>query len=491
MKKENIILWAGVFLLFGVWIGGKFNSKKEDSSKMAQFFSYLQQEYVEELNIDSLQAEAMDHILSSLDPHSTYIPVEEGSAMAERMSGGFSGVGVEFAIKKDSLVFIHVLDEGPAAKAGILSGDRVFAIDGDTITGSSLTNEAVTSRIKGRRGTSVDLSIVRAGEQLNISVERDLVPIESVLHLELDDKVGYIKVDRFAETTHDEFTAHLDQLVQQGAASVIIDLRDNPGGYLHESVAMADEFLGENALIVSTKYKDGTVKSSRAMGGQRFEELPIHILINENSASASEVFSGALQDHDRAVIYGQTSFGKGLVQEDKRLDDGSKVRLTVAYYYTPSGRSIQKPYDTYKDRNDGVYLSDSGRVLYGGGGIEPDVVLEDDSTSYFWTFSFGTIDAFSYEYADTTRATWTSYSLEKFLDEFEPSPQMLQSFLDFGGYGLSVEDLSSRDERELRHLIEAGVARNLWGFDAYRKVLLLRDSDVRRVLISALADLEQ
>ena len=481
MKRENVILWVAFFLLFGVWIGSKFGETPPAGDKMSQFFDYLKEEYVEELDMDSLQAEAMDHILSSLDPHSTYIPLDEGAAMAERMQGGFSGIGVEFAIKKDTLVFVHVMQPGPAAAAGILSGDRVYAIDKDTIVGESLTNDIVTSKIKGRRGTSVSLEVVRGKDQLSFSVQRDLVPIESVLHLPVEDGVGYLKIDRFAETTHDEFVAHLDYLTATGMEELIIDLRDNPGGYLHESVAMADEFLGDNKNIVTTKYKDGSTNTSTAKSGNRFEELPVHILINENSASASEVFTGALQDHDRATVYGQTSFGKGLVQEDKVLADGSKVRLTVAYYYTPSGRSIQKPYREGQVVNEGVFISDTGRVLYSQGGIEPDVEITNDSASYFWTFSYGTIDAYGFDYADTHRSDFKDLNFSNYYSDFTITEDILSSFLEFGGYGIVLEDLGAFDRKELSLLLKAGIARNLWGFDAYRKVLLKDDASIAQI----------
>ncbi len=481
MKRENVILWVAFFLLFGVWIGSKFGEAPQAGDKMSQFFDYLKEEYVEELDMDSLQAEAMDHILSSLDPHSTYIPLDEGAAMAERMQGGFSGIGVEFAIKKDTLVFVHVMKPGPADASGILSGDRVYAIDKDTIVGESLTNDIVTSKIKGRRGTSVSLEVIRGKEQLSFEVQRDLVPIESVLHLPVEDGVGYLKIDRFAETTHDEFVAHLDYLTATGMEELIIDLRDNPGGYLHESVAMADEFLGDNKNIVTTKYKDGSTNTSTAKSGNRFEELPVHILINENSASASEVFTGALQDHDRATVYGRKSFGKGLVQEDKVLGDGSKVRLTVAYYYTPSGRSIQKPYREGQVVNEGVFISDTGRVLYSQGGIEPDVEITNDSASYFWTFSYGTIDAFGFNYADSHRGNFKDLNFSNFYSDFTISEDILSSFLEFGGYGIVLEDLGTFDRKELSLLLKAGIARNLWGFDAYRKVLLKDDASIAQI----------
>jgi carboxyl-terminal processing protease len=327
----------------------------------------------------------------------------------------------------------------------------------------------------------VSLEVIRGKEQLSFEVQRDLVPIESVLHLPVEDGVGYLKIDRFAETTHDEFVAHLDYLSATGMEELIIDLRDNPGGYLHESVAMADEFLGDNKNIVTTKYKDGSTNTSKAKSGNRFEELPVHILINENSASASEVFTGALQDHDRATVYGRTSFGKGLVQEDKVLADGSKVRLTVAYYYTPSGRSIQKPYREGQVVNEGVFISDTGRVLYSQGGIEPDIEIANDSASYFWTFSYGTIDAFGFDYADSRRGNFKDLNFSNFYSDFTITEDILSSFLEFGAYGIELEDLGAFDRKELSILLKAGIARNLWGFDAYRKVLLKDDASIAQI----------
>ena len=481
MKRESFIIWLGVFLLIGLWIGSKFGHSIPEKDKMAQFFKYLKNEYIEDLELDSLENQAIDYILSSLDPHSTYIPPEQGVVMAERMEGVFSGIGVEFTVKNDTLVFINIIKSGPAYDSGVQSGDRVFAIDGDTIVGNELNNEVVTSKIKGKRGTKVQLDIKRKNKLLTIDLIRDLVPIESVIHLETEDGIGYLKVDRFSETTYDEFLGHLEQLSDKGMNQLIIDLRDNPGGYLHEAVAMADEFLEKGKLIVTTRYRNGSIHNVQAKSGDRYESIPVHIIIDENSASASEVFTGALQDNDRATVYGKTSFGKGLVQEDKILGDGSKVRLTVAYYYTPSGRSIQKPYKADQVFNKGVFLSDTGRVLYSQGGIEPDVELHNDSVSYFWTFSFGTIDAFGFEFADSTRESFQQLTLPTFLSSFVVSNKILLLFLEFGGYGLSLEDLGASDRKELELLLKAGIAKNLWGFNAYRKVVLLGDPTIEKV----------
>ncbi|CAI8450114.1 MAG: putative CtpA-like serine protease [Cryomorphaceae bacterium] len=479
MKRENVVLWVAAFLLVGVWIGAKFSGQPSTStqvdSKLVQFFSYLESEYVDSLDIDALAEQAMDYILSDLDPHSTYITADDGAQMSERMNGGFTGIGVEFAIKKDTLVFVHVMTDGPAEEYGIRSGDRVFAIDGDTIVGPSLTNAKVTSLIKGPTGSFVDLSIRRANKQVTASVKRGQIPIQSVFDMGVKNGIGYVRVERFAETTHDEFVSHLKALEKDSMRALVIDLRDNPGGYLHEAVAMADEFLTEGQNIVTTRYRNGEEHTSKAYSGERYEDLPVHILINENSASASEVFTGALQDHDRAVVYGKTSYGKGLVQEDKYLGDGSKVRLTVAYYYTPSGRSIQKPYKEGKPANEGVFLSDSGRVLATAGGIEPDVELANDSASYFWTFSYGTLDAFAFDYVDSHRDHFDTLSVDQGYSSLVPDRGQLESFLEYGGYGIAMEDLSKEDEEALSQLLQAAIARNYFGYDAYKDVLLEYD----------------
>ena len=485
MKRENVVLWVAAFLLLGVWIGGNFSGRSSQpdamDTKLVRFFRYLETEYVDSLDIDALSEQAMDLILSELDPHSTYITADDGTQMSERMNGGFTGIGVEFSIKNDTLVFLHVMTNSPAADYGILPGDRVFAIDGDTIVGSTLTNSKVTSLIKGPTGSYVDFKIKRGSLLVDASVQRGQIPIKSVYNKGVKDGIGYLRVERFAETTHDEFSATLQRLEMDSMRAVIIDLRDNPGGYLHEAVAMADEFLVDGQNIVTTRYRNGQEHTSVAGSGELFEDLPVHILINENSASASEVLTGALQDHDRAVVYEKTSYGKGLVQEDKYLGDGSKVRLTVAYYFTPSGRSIQKPYKEGDIANEGVFLSDSGRVLSTSGGIEPDVELDNDSSSYFWTFSYGTLDAFAYEYVDGNRTYFDALSPLSGHLQFVPDTNQLAEFLAYGGYGIVLEDLSVEDKKVLSQLLQAAIARNYFGYNAYRDVLLEYDPILNKV----------
>jgi len=490
MKRDSVVLWVFGFLIFGVWIGLQFRTDvKQDRSKLDQFFRYLEYEYVDTLDIDGLMDDAMDHILGSLDPHSAFIPAEDSEYIAQRMQGNFSGIGVEFRIHEDTLVFVSIMKNSPAASYGLLAGDRIITIDGDTVVGPQLTNDEVTSRIKGEEGTYVTFGIMREGLYLTAAVQRGIIPLESVVSTQMLGSLGYVRMERFAETTHDELLVALDRLDSLNMRGLILDLRGNPGGYLHEAVAIADEFLSEDKSIVITKYGDGKTHTSRASGGQRYEDLPLHIIIDGSSASASEVVTGALQDHDRATVYGTTSFGKGLVQEDKILSDGSKVRLTVAYYYTPSGRSIQKPYegaDLPGQMEGTVFMSDSGKVLLASGGIEPDIYLSaDSSNSYYWSMSFGTMDAFAFDQIDAQRSDYELWTFERFVTDFELSDMQLYSFLEYGSYGLTLEDLSSTDMDEIRFLLKAAYAKNIWGFDAYRNVLRTDDVVLKEVVRAA------
>lgn len=490
MKRDSVVLWVFGFLIFGVWIGLQFRTDvKQDRSKLDQFFRYLEYEYVDTLDIDGLMDDAMDHILGSLDPHSAFIPAEDSEYIAQRMQGNFSGIGVEFRIHEDTLVFVSIMKNSPAASYGLLAGDRIITIDGDTVIGPQLTNDEVTSRIKGEEGTYVTFGIMREGLYLTAAVQRGIIPLESVVSTQMLGSLGYVRMERFAETTHDELLVALDRLDSLNMRGLILDLRGNPGGYLHEAVAIADEFLSEDKSIVITKYGDGKTHTSKASGGQRYEDLPLHIIIDGSSASASEVVTGALQDHDRATVYGTTSFGKGLVQEDKILSDGSKVRLTVAYYYTPSGRSIQKPYegaDLPGQMEGTVFMSDSGKVLLASGGIEPDIYLSaDSSNSYYWSMSFGTMDAFAFDQIDAQRSDYELWTFERFVTDFELSDMQLYSFLEYGSYGLTLEDLSSTDMDEIRFLLKAAYAKNIWGFDAYRNVLRTDDVVLKEVVRAA------
>ena len=496
MKPQRIVFWIMAFFIGGIFIGLNFRESfsYEKGSSMDRFFQYLQDEYVDTLDITALQQEAMDYILSGLDPHSVIIPAEDEQQIAESMQGSFSGVGVEFTIHEDTLVFVHIMEGGPAESYGLMAGDRIYAIDGDTIVGPGISNDKVVKKIKGPVGTYVTFDIIRNGLHITAAVQRDFIPLKSVNGTRMYGPMGYTKIERFAESTTEELESALSELSNQNMRGLIIDLRDNPGGYLHEAVDIADLFLDEGKVIVSTKYKDGRTQIAEAKGGDGYEDLPIHIILNGQSASASEVLSGALQDHDRATIYGSTSFGKGLVQEDKLLPDGSTVRLTVAYYYTPSGRSIQKPYDgaDLPGEMEGlIFQSDSGKVLRTIGGIEPDVEVVNDTTrSYFWGFSFGTIDDFAFQWVDDHRESIALWEYERYFDMVIVNDGMIYEFLDYGGYGLMLEDLPSDQLSDLELMLKAAIAKNIWGFDAYTAMLLDEDPILKEVIKKSTGTLE-
>jgi len=476
------------FFVAGISIGLSFRDSVSFNrgSSMDRFFQYLQDEYVDTLDILMLQQEAMDYILSGLDPHSVLIPIEDELEIAERMQGSFSGVGVEFTIYEDTLVFVHIMEDGPAESYGLMPGDRIYAIDDDTIVGPELTNDVVTSKIKGPVNTYVVFHIMRDGMPITAAVQRDFIPLKSVSATQMYGPMGYTKIERFAESTTEELEAALSRLSKQNMRGLILDLRDNPGGYLHEAVNIADLFLEAGKVIVSTKYKDGRTQVTEATKGDGYEDLPVHVILNGQSASASEVLSGALQDHDRATIYGTTSFGKGLVQEDKLLPDGSTIRLTVAYYYTPSGRSIQKPYDgaDLPGEMEGlIFQSDSGKVLSTIGGIEPDVEVANDTTrSYFWGFSFGTIDDFAFQWVDDHRESIALWEYERYFDMAIVNEGMINEFLDYGGYGLILEDLPADQLSDLQLMLKSVIAKNIWGYDAYTTMLLDEDPVLKEVV---------
>ncbi len=360
MNKKQYFIWPTVLALalaIGVFIGGKLNfndtpeklfttnSKKD---KLNRLIDYIDFEYVDEINTDSIVDVAVNNILDKLDPHSVYIPKKEMTKVSENMKGDFVGIGVSFYMYHDTISVIRTIENGPSYLKGIQPGDRILISDNDTLFGKNLSNETVVNKLKGKQGTFANLEIFRKEEnrKFNVAVKRDVVPIKSVeSYYMLTADMGYIKVNRFAESTFKEFKAALNSLQKEGAKKLTLDLRDNPVGYLGIAEQMADEFLGNGKLILFTKNKKGDVDNIYATKRGDFEDKPVYVLINERSASASEIIAGALQDNDIGTIVGRRSFGKGLVQREMELGDGSAVRLTVSRYYTPTGRSIQRSYE--------------------------------------------------------------------------------------------------------------------------------------------------
>ncbi len=473
MKKINGYIWPTLLALavaIGIFIGGKLhfndspeklfstNSKKD---KLNRLIDYIDYEYVDEIDTDSIVDVTVNNILGKLDPHSVYIPKSEMNEVAENMKGDFAGIGVSFYMFRDTITVIRTIKNGPSYISGIKPGDRILMADKDTLFGKRIPNDDVVSTLKGKIGTKVNLKVFRKSENkvLDMSVTRDRVPIRSVdAYYMLTGDMGYIKINRFAESTFDEFKDALKKLKLRGAVKLVLDLRDNPGGYLGIAEKLADEFLGEDKLILFTKNKKGRVKKAYATSKGDFEDKPVYVLINERSASASEIIAGALQDNDIGTIVGRRSFGKGLVQREMDLGDGSAVRLTVSRYYTPTGRSIQKSYkngnhdyyqkfmerytngelvsaDSIKVADSLKFVTPKGKVVYGGGGIIPDVFVpigsneEEAIESMDETYQF--FARFVFEHLEEDRTRYAEYTQNQFLDEFKVDDILFDNFIQF------------------------------------------------------------
>lgn len=413
--------------------GNRLNIINSGSNRLSNLLHLIDDQYVDKVNIDSLVDMAIPQILADLDPHSVYISAKDAQTVADDLKGSFSGVGIEFTIRQDTIHVQNVVKNGPAQRAGILAGDKIVSVDGKPFVGKIVTNEEAMRRLKGPKDTKVKLGVVRYGQKSvkYFTVTRGDIPQKSITATYmLDDHTGYIKVKSFGETTYPEMLIALAQLSQEGFSNLVIDLRDNTGGYMNSAVQMANEFLPKNKLIVYTIGRKSPRQDYRSDGHGSYQNIPLIVLINEGSASASEIFAGAMQDNDRATIIGRRSFGKGLVQQQLGFPDGSMIRLTIARYYTPSGRCIQKPF-TAGDNKDyeedlltryqhGEYFSQDsikhhgpayhtsiGRTVYGGGGITPDIFVAEDTlgmTSYYKQAAMsGLILQFAFVYTDNNR----------------------------------------------------------------------------------------
>ena len=458
MTKTNKLLPLIIFfsIAIGVLLGvilnfplpEKTTSKNSHKNKLNKLIAFIDNEYVDDVNTDSIVDVALDNILNELDPHSVYIPKSEQDQVAMSMKGNFVGIGINFYMHKDTLAVINTIENGPSAKAGVKAGDRILYANKNKLFGQKFPADSLYKFLQGKEKTNVLLTVYRKQENktLKINIKRDIVEIKSVdVALMLDAKKGYIKINRFSETTYDEFLKALQTLKQKGMQTLVIDVRENGGGYMEKAVAIADELLSKDKLIVFTKNKTGRIDKSFATEKGIFETGKIFVLIDENSASASEILAGAIQDNDRGIIVGRRSFGKGLVQREMDFDDGSAVRLTIARYYTPTGRSIQKPYkkgneEYRKDfekrfQNGELYSKDSikindslkfktprGKIVYGGGGIVPDVFVPISETKIDEKLSYilqsGVLGHFVFEEMDKNRKKYVGINqlqLEKMI----------------------------------------------------------------------------
>lgn len=522
MKKKYIYLLPTLIaaaLSIGIFVGGKLhyndtperlfttNSKKD---KLNRLIDYIDYEYVDDINTDSIVDVTVNSILEKLDPHSVYIPEEDMARVTESMKGDFVGIGVNFYAYKDSIAVIRAVKDGPSFLKGIRAGDRILMANNDTLFGKGMPNSAIVEKLKGAKGSKVKLTVYRKSEDktLTIDIRRGIVPIKSVeSHYMLTEDMGYIKVNRFAESTYKEFKSALSQLQRKGAQKLVLDLRDNPGGYLGVAEQMADEFLRDKKLILFTKNKKGKVKNAYATDKGSFEDKPIYVLINERSASASEIIAGALQDNDVGTIVGRRSFGKGLVQREMALGDGSAVRLTVSRYYTPTGRSIQKDYnngneDYYKRFTerfhngelfsvDSIKVADSlkfttpkGKVVYGGGGIIPDVFVpigSNEEEAVQSMDSYGFLSFFVFEHLDDDRKRYEGYSEKEFIDDFKVDDVLFQKFVDYAlKRELSMDFYGYQEGIKL--YLKAALGEQLYDANAHAKIKGNRDAMLQKVL---------
>ena len=507
-------------LAAGIFIGGKLhfddspeklfttNSKKD---KLNRLIDYIDYEYVDDVNTDSIVDVTVNNILDKLDPHSVYIPKKDMERESDNMKGDFVGIGISFYMYKDTISVIRAIEGGPSIVEGIKAGDRILTANGEALFGKELKSEEIVGKLKGKAGTPVTLGIYRkeTAENLEVKVKRANVPIKSVdAYYMLTNDLGYIKVNRFAESTYREFKSALMKLKAQGAKKLALDLRDNPGGYLGIAEQMADEFLEDDKLILFTKNKKGTIERSFATKKGDFEKGHVYVLINERSASASEIVAGALQDNDKGTIVGRRSFGKGLVQREMPLPDGSAVRLTISRYYTPTGRSIQRSYengveDYYKDyykryKNgelrsaDSIEVADSlkfrtpgGKIVYGGGGIIPDVFVpltksrEEEQLNI--VLESGFMSYFIFEYLDKNRNRFFAYNQEQFIDEVELDDRLVEDFIEYATARRVVMNFGKYGEI-LKKYMKATIAEQLYGSNAYEQILDDDDEMIRKII---------
>lgn len=502
----------------GLFVGAALNTKKgasdvgRDVQKFRDVLTQIQNEYVDTVNTSVLVDDAIQHMLNKLDPHSSYITAADRIAANEDLRGNFDGIGVEFNIFQDTIVIVSALSGGPSEALGIQSGDKIIKVDGKLLAGIGVTSYDVMKALKGPKGTEVNVTILRRNKEIDYKIIRDKIPQYSVdVSYMVDSEIGYMRVNRFAATTFEEFHAALKKLKSQGMKKLVLDLQGNPGGYMNMAIDMADDFLPAGKKIVFTNGKEkkyNSDASSTARG--EFEQGDLIVLMNEGSASASEILAGALQDNDRGLIVGRRSFGKGLVQSPFELNDGSELRLTISRYYTPSGRSIQKPYsdgDEYSRdivsrydhgeffHADSIHFSDTlkyatinGRSVYGGGGIMPDYFVPLDTTlnsNYLnELYTSTSIQEYTFGYAETHKEALLKKGFAQFLKSFDVTDQMLSDLVKVGERNKVRADKREMTKKKqlFRIHVKAQIARKLWGNEGYYPVI----NETNEIFLNAL-----
>ena len=514
-------LWLSLCVVIGVLIGtfytshfsgNRLNIINSGSSRLSNLLHIIDDQYVDSVNIDELVEKAMPEILAELDPHSVYISAKDVQMATDDLKGSFSGVGIEFTIRKDTIHIQNVIKNGPADKAGILAGDKIVSIDNRPFVGKSVTTEEAMHRLKGQKGSKVKIGVRRFGEKETkyfILTRGDITMKSITATYMLDDSTGYMRIKNFGERTYAEMLASLQQLNLQGADHLVIDLRDNSGGYLESAVQMAEEFLKKDQLVVYTEGRKSPRKEYRSRGKGSYQQIPLVVLINEGSASASEIFAGAIQDNDRGVIIGRRSFGKGLVQQQIQFPDGSMIRLTIARYYTPSGRCIQKPFkpgdnadyeqdllsryqhgeffsqDSIKHTGP-AYHTNNGRIVYGGGGITPDIFVPEDTTavtSYYKEAAVsGLILQYAFQYTDNNRQTLKKFTEMQPLSEYLTGRNLVDDFANYAEKnGLRRRNnLIRKSHGLLENYINSRIIYNMLDEQAWNQYLNRNDEMIRQ-----------
>lgn len=531
MKKYIFPTITIVCLLTGLFIGNALSTRANaqqfywrsnrtvTASKVDELLNYMRASYVDEIDVDSITEEVMRNIVETLDPHSSYIPKEDLELVNSELESSFSGIGVQFTIIQDTINIVQVISGGPSAGVGVLAGDKIITVDDSLFTGKSINNEKVMHTLRGEKGTNVKIGIRRSGsnELLEFTITRGDIPVHSVsAQFMATPTIGHIIVNKFGETTYQEFIAALANLKAQGATSYILDFRQNGGGLMDQTIRMANEFLSAGDMIVYAEGRSYPRYEAKANGIGRFRNVPIVVLIDDFSASASEIFAGAMQDNDRATIIGRRSFGKGLVQQQMPLSDGSALRLTVARYYTPSGRCIQKPYtlgdkDAYAEEllsrfehgefynADSItfadttkYYTKNGKVVHGGGGIMPDIFIGTDTTNYTPYYNQVVNHAytyqFAYNYTDRHRKELSRYTtwqeLEKELNKRNWLPEFV-SFCEEKGVEPNKAEIK-KSEQLIRRIVNAYIVRNILDDEGFYP-LYERDDQISRKAIEVLS----
>lgn len=514
-------LWLALCVVLGVLIGtfytshfsgNRLNIINSGSSRLSNLLHIIDDQYVDSVNIDELVEKALPEILAELDPHSVYISAKDVQMATDDLKGSFSGVGIEFTIREDTIHIQNVIKNGPADKAGILAGDKIVSIDNRAFVGKSVTTEEAMHRLKGQKGSKVKIGVRRFGEKETkyfILTRGDITMKSITATYMLDDSTGYMRIKNFGERTYAEMLASLQQLNLQGADHLVIDLRDNSGGYLESAVQMAEEFLKKDQLVVYTEGRKSPRKEYRSRGKGSYQQIPLVVLINEGSASASEIFAGAIQDNDRGVIIGRRSFGKGLVQQQIQFPDGSMIRLTIARYYTPSGRCIQKPFkpgdnadyeqdllsryqhgeffsqDSIKHTGP-AYHTNNGRIVYGGGGITPDIFVPEDTTavtSYYKEAAVsGLILQYAFQYTDNNRQTLKKFTEMQPLSEYLTGRNLVDDFANYAEKnGLRRRNnLIRKSHGLLENYINSRIIYNMLDEQAWNQYLNRNDEMIRQ-----------